>query len=117
MPLELQAYDVALARDGLDLDKAIDAGPGSGYDVHRVTVMHADQLVGEQAGPRYGLGALTDAPIAYSTLWCWAGLRRMGVEVPEFPLFKARVISVDRVKAAVADTVDPTIPPPDIGSP
>ena len=115
MPLTLQVFDVAIARDGLDPDKALEAGEGSGYDVHRVTILHADMLVCEQAGPRYGLGELKSAPLAYTTLWCWAALRRMGIELPEFPLFKTRVLSVDKLKDETP--VDPTTPGPDTGSP
>lgn len=117
MPLDLQSYDIHVARAGLDLDKAVAAGPGDGYDTHRVMVLHADRLVAEQAGPRYGLPKqISDAPQAWATLWCWVALRRMGVEVPEFPPFKTQVIDIDLVKAADAE-VDPTTPPPDIGSP
>ena len=117
MPLELYRFDVAVARDGLDPEKALEAGEGSGYDVHRVTVLHADQLVGEQAGPRYGIPKATDAPMAATTLWCWAALRRSGVEVPEFPLFKGRVLALSKVTSpnAAGDAVDPTTPVPDTG--
>lgn len=124
MPLDLQRYDVALAREGLDLDKALEAGEGSGYDVHRVTVLHADQLVAEQAAPRYGITALGDEErpqkVTWATLWVWCALRRMQVQVPEFPLFKARVLDLDLVKPdTTPDTTDgdelelgPTVPGP-----
>lgn len=107
MGLELKRYDIAVARDGLELDKALEAGEGSGYDTHRITVLHADQLVAEQAGPRYGLAPMSeDNPqkIAWHTLWCHCALTRMRVEVPAFPLFKTRVLDV----SAVADTTDTT---------
>jgi hypothetical protein len=126
MPLEIPVFDVALARDGLDLTKAYEAGEGDGYDVHRVPILHADQLVAEQAGPRYGLGELNSAPMAWTTLWCWAAMRRTGIDVPEYPLCKARVISIDKVKDTEAPPVDPTrpgegtpspSPSPDIGPP
>ena len=125
MPLELLRYDVAIAHDGLDLDKAIDAGEGDGYDVHRVTILHADQLVAEQAAPRYGLMALSEdnqQKMAWATLWVWCALRRMQVTVPEFPVFKGRVIDLDPVKPAPVPApqdaeLDPTGPPPDTGSP
>jgi len=121
MPLQLRVFDVTLARDGLELEKAIEAGEGSGYDTHRVTILHADQLVAEQAGPRYGLAAMTTAPMAYATLWTWAALRRMGVDVPEFPPFKARVIALQKIPDTTTDPdpggelVDPTRPSPGTG--
>jgi hypothetical protein len=125
MPLNLTRYDVAIARDGLDLDKALDAGEGDGYDVHRVAVLHADQLVAEQAAPRFGISALdTDTPqkMTWATLWVWCALRRMQVEVPEFPPFKKRVIDLTPVQPPGADqppdpVLGPTGPGPDTGSP
>lgn len=130
MPLQVNRYDVAIARDGLDLDKALDAGEGDGYDVHRVAVLHADQLVAEQAAPRYGVGALAeDSPtkMTWATLWVWCGLRRMQVEVPEFPAFKRRVLDLSKVEDPQTDTdpagdpapddLGPTVPGPDTGSP
>ena len=117
MPLDVKSYDVAVARDGLDLDKAVEAGEGSGYDLHRVTVFHADRLVAEQAAQRYGLPADMKAQAQhYVTLWVWAALRRSAVEVPEFPLFKPRCLDITPVTAA-PETVDPTTPGPDTGSP
>ena len=112
--MEFPTYDVAVARDGLDLDKALEAGEGDGYEVHRVVILHADQLVAEQAGPRYGLVKMTDQPMAYGTLWTWAALTRAGVGIPEFPLFKTRVLSMEKVTQT---PVDPTSPGPGTGSP
>ena len=134
MPLELNRYDVALAHDGLELEKALEAGDPDGYQVHRVVVLHADQLVAEQAAPRYGIAGLSEEStqkITWATLWCWCALKRMQVPVPEFPLFKGRLLSVDPVKPAPPDPdgdpdsdpdgevlgLDPTGPPPDTGSP
>lgn len=124
MPLELKRYDVAVARDGLDLDKAIEAGEGNGYDVHRVTVLHADQLVAEQAAPRFGIAALeqdTPQKMTWATIWIWCALRRMQVEVPEFPAFKRQVIDLTPVKTAPDQPPDPELGPtgpgPDTGSP
>lgn len=128
MPLSLTRYDVAVARDGLDLDKALEAGEGDGYDVHRVTVLHADQLVAEQAAPRYAIGALDkDAPhkMTWATLWVWCALRRMRVPVPEFPIFKSRVIELGVITpdpdpdtdTGPTDELGPTVPGPDTGSP
>jgi hypothetical protein len=124
MPLNLNRYDVALARAGLDLDKALDAGEGDGYDVHRVTVLHADQLVAEQAAPRFGLGALGDDTahkMTWATLWVWCALRRMTVHVDEFPIFKGRVLDLEVVRTEPdleeAEAVNPTDPLPDTGSP
>jgi hypothetical protein len=124
MPLDVTRYDVAVARDGLELDKALDAGEGDGYDVHRVAVLHADQLVAEQAGPRYGIAALSeDTPtkMTWVTLWVWCALKRMQVQVPEFPAFKGRIIDLSQVKTAPDQPPDPmlgpTVPAPDTGSP
>jgi hypothetical protein len=108
VPLDIPRFTVAVARDGyLDLDDALEAGPGVGYDVHAVAIMHADMLVAEQAGPRYGLGELKADKLAYSTLWCWAALRRKRIEVVEFPIFKARVLSIEEDKAAGSDGAPP----------
>ena len=130
MPLDLKRYDVAVARNGLDLDKALEAGEGDGYDVHRVTVLHADQLVAEQAAPRFGIDALgpeTTQKMTWATLWVWCALRRMRVEAPEFPVFKGRVLNLDPVNKPDQDTdagtgtdqdeLGPTVPAPHIGSP
>jgi hypothetical protein len=126
MPLNLNRYQVAVARDGLDLDKALEAGEGDGYDLYQVTVLHADQLVAEQAGPRYGLIGLGEdntQKMAWATLWVWCALRRMGVGVPEFPPFKGRVLDLESVTQPADTTPDleaeglgPTVPPPDTGS-
>jgi hypothetical protein len=126
MPLKLNRYTVAIARDGLDLDKAIEAGEGDGYDVYPVTVLHADQLVSEQAAPRYGVAPMdAESPqkITWMTLWVWCALRRMRVEVPEFPAFKPRVIEIQPIPdtpdttGGEAPDVDPTEPDPDTASP
>ena len=122
MGLDLTRYEVAVAHDGLDLDKALDAGEGDGYDVHLVTVLHADQLVAEQAAPRYGIPPLdseSTQKMTWATLWCWCALKRMQVQVPEFPVFKGRLLSVDPFTPdpEVPSEVGPTVPHPDIGSP
>jgi len=96
--MQLRSYDVTVARDDLTAAEAVDLGPELGYDTHRVTVLHADQLVAEQAGPRYGLQAMTAQPMTWATLWCWTALQRSGVSVPEFPLFKTRVLDLELVK-------------------
>jgi hypothetical protein len=124
VPLELPRYDVAIARDGLDLDKAIEAGEGNGYDVHRVTVLHADQLVAEQAAPRFGITALeqdTPQKMTWATLWVWCALKRMQVDVPEFPPFKRQLIQLAPIKGAQPDQppdpeLGPTGPGPDTDS-
>lgn len=127
MPLNLTRYTVALAHDGLDLEKALEAGEGDGYDVHTVTVLHADQLVAEQAAPRYGVGGLYgDDPrkMTWATLWVWCALTRQRVEVPPFPVFKARVLELEPIKGTEpgepgdvddveARVLDPTDPAPD----
>lgn len=118
--MQLRAYDVTMARDGLDPAEAVDLGPDLGYTTHRVTVIHADQLVAEQAGPRYGLAAMTDQPLAWATLWCWVALRRQGVEVPEFPPFKQRILELELVKTPEGEggmPLDPTTPDPVTVSP
>lgn len=107
MPIVVPTYEIAVALEGLDPTEAYAAGEPDGYTVHRVTVLHVDQLIGEQAGPRYGLGELKAAPLTYTTLWAWAALRRQGVTVPEFPLFKVRVLSIDEVKRDATEP-DPT---------
>ncbi len=109
MPVDIQRFTVALAHTDVGLTEAYELGEGEGYDVHTVAILHADQLLAEQAGPRYGLGAdIKAAPMAYTTLWCWAALVRMGIDPPEFPIFKGLVISIDPVKAAAADPTGPS---------
>jgi hypothetical protein len=123
MPLDLTRYAVAVARNGLELDKALEAGEGDGYDIHSVTVLHADQLVAEQAAPRYGVAAMdADNPqrMTWATLWVWCALRRMTVAVPEFPVFKGRVISLDiqaNQEGEAPDLLGPTGLVPDTDSP
>lgn len=122
MSLALTRYSVAVANDGLDLDKALEAGEPDGYQVHTVTVLHADQLVAEQAAPRYGLpplGEESTQKMTWATLWCWCGLRRMQITVPEFPVFKGRLLNLDPIKEVPEDLdpTGPTDPPPDIGFP
>jgi len=124
MPLELTRYDVAVARDGLELEKAIEAGEGDGYDVYLVTVLHADQLVAEQAAPRFGIGALdqdTPQKMTWATLWVWCALKRMQVPVPEFPPFKRQLIKMTPVRPEPDQPPDPELGPtgpgPDTGSP
>jgi hypothetical protein len=114
--LQIQVMDVAVAREGLELDKALEAGEGTGYDVHRVTVMHADQLVAEKAGRTFGMASLKDEPIGYMTLWAWAALRRTdAAAVPAFPIWKARVIEIEAVDddQEATGAADPTTPGPD----
>ena len=110
MPIVVPRFTVALAAPDIGLEEALDLGEPDGYTVHRVAVMHADQLLAEQAGPRYGLGDdMRKAPVAYTTLWAWAALRRIGVDVEEFPRFKARVLSLEAIKdgdAPAPDTPD-----------
>jgi hypothetical protein len=112
--VEIYRFNVYVAAEGIDLEKALDTGE---YQTHRVTILHPDQLVAEQAGPRYGLGTdIRARPIDYSTLWCWVALQRIGVEVTEYPLWKQRVLSIDKIKGD-GDALDPTTPDPVTGSP
>ncbi len=114
MPLDLDRYDVAVALPGLDAEKALEAGEGEGYDLHRVTVLHADQLVSEQTSHRFGIGKMTANPITYATLWCWHALQRQGFDVGDWPTFKQRVLSVEKVDdRPEGSPVDPTTPDPD----
>lgn len=120
--MDIPRFDVYVAHDGIDLGDpmAVEKCLADGdYDRHRVTVLHPDQLLAEQAGPRYGLGTdLTGRPIDYTTLWCWAALTRTHVAVPEYPLWKQRVLSIDKVRDEEgADAVDPTGPGVGTGSP
>lgn len=43
-----------------------------------VTILHADQLRAELVAPRLGLPSMKDAPMHYTSLWCWAALVREG---------------------------------------
>jgi len=117
MGLQLLTYDIYVARDGLELSKAVEAGEGSGYDVHRFQIMHADLLVAEKNGTKYA--ATQASGTRFSTFVAWIALKRMGVEVPDFPLFGDRVITMDDLNKPKdkkqATQVDPTTPVPDTG--
>lgn len=116
--MDIPRFDVTVAREGLDLEKALDAGE---YDTYRAVILHADQLVAEQSGPRFALPPLDrGTSMVWATLWCYYALRRGGVDLPEFPLWKVRVISMDRVKDPEPEGVsegDPTRPDPDTDLP
>ena len=108
MPLDIPRFRIAIARGDVGLTEALELGEGDGYDVHEVAILHADTIVAEQAGPRYGLPVdPADAKLGYTTLWCWCALTRDGVDVLEFPKFKARVLSIDPVDPP-AEQLDPT---------
>jgi hypothetical protein len=111
--LDVQVLEVAVAREGLELEKALEAGEGTGYDVHRVTVMHADQLVAEKSARQFAMSGLREEPIGYMTLWAWAALRRRNTpDLPPFPVWKSRVLAVEKIEddeEADAD-LDPTTP-------
>ena len=112
MKLDIKVLDVAIARDGLELEKALEAGEGTGYDVHRVTVFHADQVFAEREARKYGIAGLSEDPIASMTLWCWVALKRHDAQIAPFPLWKNRSMDVQEVTddpdAEAAG--DPTVP-------
>lgn len=110
-------YTIVIADTEGDLEAALDTGA---YTEHkRVGILHADQVTAEQMGARLGLGSdLRAAPMSYTTLWAWCALRRRGVDVPEFPLFKQRVIALeqdDDDDAPDGEPLDPTVPDPGSG--
>jgi hypothetical protein len=109
MPITVPHYNVTVARSD-DIETAMDTGDVEEFK--RVPILHADQVVAEQSGPRYGLGTdLRAAPMQYTTLWVWCALRRRGLEVVDFPLWKQRVIALDQDDADQdGDPVDPTTP-------
>jgi hypothetical protein len=107
--LELPIYDVFLAPVGVS---AAEVAEGHDYDVHRVVVLHADQLRAEITGARVtGVARLTDAPMTYTTLWCWLALTRTHPEAAgkTFDDFKARVVHLKK-NDEETETVDPTRP-------
>jgi hypothetical protein len=109
MDLELPIYDVFLPAPGVAAVEAADTGA---FDVYRVTVLHADQLRAEITGARLtGVAKLTDAPMTYTTLWCWLALTRTNPDVAgtTFDDFKTRVVHI-RKNEAESVTVDPTRP-------
>ena len=116
MPLDIKQFDVGVMRaDYDDADKALQDGEGVGYDIHRVWMLQPDIIRAEQAGPKYGL--TDDAKSAYGTLVIWCALKRMRIDVPEFPLFKYRVLDMSLVAPAPGEVTpaDPTQPAPGTG--
>jgi hypothetical protein len=108
MDLELPIFEVFIAPPGTDAETAIDTGS---YELHRVTVLHADQLRAEITGARLtGVQRVTDAPMTYTTLWCWLAMGRNDKDLagPSFEDFRSRVVQVRKAEENV--TVDPTHP-------
>lgn len=62
---------------------------------HELTILPADQIVAESAGPRFGHPSIKAAPITYQFLWMWAAARRQGVFTGEWPAFKAALVAYD----------------------
>lgn len=83
---------------------------------HEVTVTHGDQLRAELEGPRHGLRKMQDAPLHYTTLWCWCALVRTGAYSGPFQQFKNDVAQLDPITDPAGDhatvTEDPTPPGP-----
>lgn len=52
---------------------------GEDQVVETVTILHADQLRAELTAPRLGLPSMKDAPMHYTSLWCWAAATRLGL--------------------------------------
>lgn len=93
--------------------------------VHTVEIRPADQMVAEQAGLRFGLGPMKQAPMTYTHVWMWAAMRRLGLYDGEWPSFQADVIAAEptqETSAGLKDpeempTLDPTTAGPSTASP
>lgn len=81
----------------------------SQIDHERVQVRWADQLLAEREGPRHGI---TDKlPLALTTYWVWAALKRDGHPVGEFQAFYQDAdLDVEPIKDV--DPVPPSEPAP-----
>jgi hypothetical protein len=99
MPLKIPRYRVQLAPAGVSVDDAVASDT---YDEHEVAILHSDQLRAEVTGPRFGLNDMQAQSLQFTTLWTWAALTRMGVEVGEFPIYKGRVLALSVIKDDVA---------------
>lgn len=101
MPLELPRYTVYLG----DPDQPTE---------HTATVVGADQMLAEQAAPRYGITDLGSRPMTLTYLWCWAALKRTGDYADDWTSFQQSVLSVDEPETVA---VDPTPRDHGTGSP
>ena len=92
--------------------------------VHTVEIRPTDQIVGEQTGVRFGMGAMKDAPMAYTHLWIWAAMVRTGLYAGDWPAFRADLVAIEKVRTPEDDdpdedgpVVDPTVAGPSTDSP
>lgn len=76
--------------------------------VHRVEILHGDQLRAELEAPRHGIAVDPRVqPNHTTTLWVWAALVRTGVVTVGFQDFKQDLVVLGKAEAADAP-VGPT---------
>jgi hypothetical protein len=118
--VEIPTFDVAVALEGMDPDRAAEAGEGDGYKVHRVIVLGPDQMAAERMarklGFRSGSGDASETlALSLTYLFVFLVLHRQGVLPGEWPTEKGRLLSLEKIDPPA--TVDPTRPTPDTPSP
>lgn len=85
----------------------------AGEDVeHTVTVIHGDQIRGEQQARARKLPPLNDAPIEHASLWVWCAMTRLQLTTLAYSEWVDTVIELETVKDAAGNpelvTADPT---------
>ena len=120
--MEIPTFDVAVALDGLDPDRAAEAGEGDGYKVHRVIVLGPDQMAAERMARKLGFRSAgrdgehgETLALSLTYLFVFLVLHRQGVLPGEWPTEKSRLLSLEKVEPPA--TVDPTRTTPDTPSP
>lgn len=100
----------------LDQPTHPDADP-AGFVHHEVLVRSGDQLRAELEQTKLRLPGLKAAPLHATALWIWAACARLALtDTPALEFITTELVSYRPVEGG-DETVDPTDPPPDSGSP
>lgn len=102
MPIPKTPLVVTLARP-------TETDPDATVDV-KVSVIHPDRLRAEQVAARIGgLPEMKAAPLTFTTLWCWAALKRTGqIDVDARTFLDDVCLGVEKDPDESAADVDPT---------
>lgn len=85
MPITRRVYDVHLNPEGYDPATA-DPFDVEGVTTHRITVIHADQMVGEREALRRGV--TFDQAQNMTSVIVWCALRRLGLYKGKYESFR-----------------------------
>lgn len=87
-----RVYDVALNPESFD-PLTSDPFDETGVTVHRVTVIHADQMLGEREAMRRGI--TTEQPQNMTSVIVWCAMRRAGLFTGTYEEFRdARLLDI-----------------------